>query len=191
MKREEILKLFPEATDAQIDEIMKAHNKEVQAEKKTAEQYKTGAEEAEALRKQLAEIESKGLSDTEKMQKQIEEQEKRIAELTAQNQFAEINAYASSKGFIGDQASVVLKSFGGNVEAAKLAIDSIVGLKGEWETAAALAKEQEIAKSSGNPGGTDGGNGGEEKSSAVQFVEQHFAGQKNDNSNILNNYLGR
>lgn len=192
MKREDILKLFPEATDAQISEMLNAHHKEVQAEKKAAEQYKASAEENEALKKQIAELESNGLSENEKMQKQIEAQEKRIAELVAQNQLAEISAYASSKGLIGEQAANIVKSFGGNAEAAKAAIDSLVGLKSEWETAAALAKEQELASSSGNPGGSEGGGSGDEnKSSAVQFVESHFSGKKADNNNILNNYLGR
>lgn len=192
MTREQILTLFPDATDEQITAMLNAHHKEVQAEKKIAEQYKNGAEENAALKKQLAEIESKGLSETEKMQKQIEDQQKQIADLTAKNQLAEITSYASSKGFVGEQAATIIQSFVGNVEAAKTAIDSIIGLKGDWENAAALAKEQEIAKSSSNPGGSGGaGNGGDNKTAAEKFVEQHLSGQKFDNSNILNNYLGR
>ena len=80
MKREDVLKLFPEATDAQIDEILKQHNGEVQAVKRTAEQYKGSADEAKSLREQLEELQNKGLSDAEKMQKQIEAQEKTIAD---------------------------------------------------------------------------------------------------------------
>ena len=192
MKREDVLKLFPEATDAQIDEMLKQHNGEVQAVKRTAEQYKGSADEAKSLREQLEELQNKGLSDAEKMQKQIEAQEKTIAELKAQNQMAEINSYASSKGLAGDKVADILKALGGNVEAAKVAIDSIVGLKGEWESGAALAKEQEIAKGASNPGGQGSSGGSDDnKTEAMKFVEQHVIGGGVDNSKIISNYLGR
>jgi hypothetical protein len=193
MTREQILTMFPNATDEQVTAMLNAHHKEVQAEKRNAEMYKTGADEANTLREQLAELQNKGLSDAERMQNQIKAQEKQIAELMMQNQMAEIGAYASSKGLVGEQAQNIIKSFVGNVEAAKTAIDSIVGLKGEWESAAALAKEQEIAKASSNPGGGTGtgGSADDNKSSAVKYVEQHFSASKGDNQNILNHYLGR
>lgn len=192
MQRSDVLKLFPDATDAQITEILNAHHKEVQAEKKASEQFKGVAEENETLKAKIKELENKGLTEAELMQKKIEAQEQQIAELQQQNREAEITTYASSKGLVGDQAANIIKSFGGNVDLAKSAIDSIVGLKGEWETAAAQAKEQEIANNAGNPGGNNGGGDENSKTSAEQFVEQHFIGDNNSGSaDIVSKYLGR
>lgn len=205
MKREDVLKMFPDATEAQITGILNAHHKEVQAEKKTAEQLKGSAEENKLLQEQLEEerrkreeIENKGLSEAEKIQKQnsllmkqFEDfkaaSEKENAALKAQLAFSEIGAYAASKNLIGDSTANILKAFNGDVELAKAAIDSIVGLKTEWESAAALAKEQEIAKMSSNPNGNNLDAGGENKV-ATDMAIASAKRSNTANESILNAY---
>lgn len=204
--REDVMKIVPNATEDQLTAIMIAYNKGLQEEqKKTESARNSNAEETRLLQEQLEEerrkreeVESKGLSDAEKIQKQnsallkqIEESKnasaKEIAELKAQLALSEIGAYAASKNLAGEHIANILKAFNGDVEAAKTAIDSIVGLKGEWESAAALAKEQEIANASLNPGG-QGGTGDDGKGLASKLALRVAQTSKAVNQDALNKY---
>ena len=59
----------------------------------------------------------------------------------------------------------------------------------EKETAAAQAKEQEIANNSTNPGGGTAGKENENKTTAEKLVEKLYGGQK-QNNDILSHYVG-
>lgn len=177
MKREDVIKSFPDATDEQISAIMALHQSELQAEKKNAEEWKNKAGQAQTLEEQIAELErqkteaekqkeeaeNKNLSEVDLLKKELEKNQnasnKQIAELQAQLATSEINAYASSKNLVGEQIANILKAFGGNVEAAKTAIDSIVGYVEEREKSAVSAYEQKLQAETQSPGGSKGGNG--------------------------------
>lgn len=171
MTREDVMGILPEATESQVTGILNALHSELQTEKKAAEEWKAKAGQAQTLEEQLAEAErlkseaekqkeeaeNKNLSEVELLKKELEKSKnasnKQIAELQAQLATAGINAYAASKNLTGENMDVVLKAFGSNIDLAKQAIDKISILKSEWESAAALAKEQEIAAASANPTG--------------------------------------
>ena len=51
MTREDVLKLFPEATDEQITNLLNQNNSEVAREKTKAGQYKAKADSADELQK--------------------------------------------------------------------------------------------------------------------------------------------
>ena len=53
MTREDVLKLFPEATDEQITNLLNQNNSEVAREKTKAGQYKAKADSADELQKKL------------------------------------------------------------------------------------------------------------------------------------------
>ena len=60
MKREDVLKLFPEATDEQITNLLNQSNKEVLNEKNKIAQYKEKADKADELQAKIDELESNG-----------------------------------------------------------------------------------------------------------------------------------
>ena len=72
MTREDVLKLFPEATDEQITNLLNQNNSEVATEKNKVKQYKAKAESADELQKKLDELEAGNLSDLEKANKDLE-----------------------------------------------------------------------------------------------------------------------
>ena len=117
----------------------------------------------------------------------------RINELERENKRKDIAAYATSKGLTGEQVDNVLKAFGDDVDVAKGAIDSISQIISDNRTAAAQAKEQELAGNASNPGGGNAGSGnggaGDEKSSAEKLATKLFGGQKQKND-ILSHYVG-
>ena len=71
MTREDVLKLFPEATDEQITNLLNQNNSEVATEKNKVKQYKAKAESADDLQKKLDELEAGNLSDLEKANKDL------------------------------------------------------------------------------------------------------------------------
>ena len=121
--------------------------------------------------------------------KEMELLRQKIAQLESENAKKDILAYATSKGLSGKNVANVLAAYGDNVDSSKSSIDAICSIISARETAAATAKEQEIASKASNPGGGNGGGAGTEKSSAEKIAEKLYPGNKTENS-ILSHYVG-
>lgn len=188
MKREDLAALG--LTDEQIEKIIAENSKDVQNANKNADKYKTELESlkesavnAEELQKKIEEIEQSKMTETEKIAKELEKANQRVADL-------------EKLGAIRDQREAAITKFHVTAEQAKQIVkddgsfdyDVLGQIIADKESAAALAKEQEIANLSGNPGGQGAGGSGDGKSSAVKLVERHFGGQK-QNNDVLSHYL--
>lgn len=186
MKREDVLKLFPEATDEQITNLLNQSNKEVLNEKNKVAQYKEKADKADELQAKIDELESNGLSETEKANKALETANARIAELEKAQTLANQRAAAAEKFKVtAEQAAQIVKddgTFDYNV------LGQIIT---EKETAAAKAKEDEIAAGSQNPGGGNGGNGKEETDAEKMAKEigGAFSDANKTAESVLKNYM--
>lgn len=188
MKREELTALG--LTDEQIEKIIAENSKDIQNANKNADKYKAeldslkeSAANAEELQKKIEEIEQSKMTETEKIAKELEKANQRVADL-------------EKLGAIRDQREAAITKFHVTAEQAKQIVkddgsfdyDVLGQIIADKESAAALAKEQEIANLSGNPGGQGAGGSGDGKSSAVKLVERHFGGQK-QNNDVLSHYL--
>lgn len=172
MTREDVLKLFPEATDEQITALINQNNSEVVREKEKTEKLKADAKKAEELQKKLDEMESDNLSEIEKANKEKEAALNSVSDLQKQLNEMTFRTKLADKGIAGEQAEGIVKSFfAGDFEAATNSISQIVT---ERETAAAAAKEQEILKNTPNPGGNSpaGTDGNEKKPADVENIEK-------------------
>lgn len=157
MTREDVLKLFPEATDEQITNLLNQNNSEVATEKNKAKQYKAKADTADNLQKQLDEIQAGNLTELEKANKALDTANQQIADLQKSNAIRDQREAAMTNFKItAEQAKTVVKDDG------SLDYTELGKIMSEKETAAAQAKEQEIAKhqdipgGDSNKGGTDG-----------------------------------
>lgn len=189
MTREDVIKLFPEATDDQVTKILNQNHAEVEKEKGKSESLKAeldglkeSATSAEELQKKIEEIEQSKLTETEKIAKELEKSNAKVAELeksiSIQNQRA---SAAENYKITAEQAKQVIKD-DGTVDHAILG--QIIADK---ESAAALAKEQEIASLSGNPGGQGvSGSDGNSVATDIAVASAKRAGAVNET--ILNNY---
>lgn len=167
MTREDVLKLFPEATDEQVTNLLNQNNSEVAREKNKVNQYKEKAAKADELQSQLDEINDKGLSENEKLNKALETANQTIADLQKANAIRDLREKAMSDFKItAEQAKTVVKE-DGSFDTAVLG--QIIT---EKETASATAKEQEIANKAGNPGGGNGGSG-EEVSKGAEMAKKY------------------
>jgi len=188
MTRDDVLKLFPDATDEQITNLLNQNNSEVAKEKNKANQYKDKANSADELQKRLDELEAGQLTEVEKANKALEAANEQIAKLQKDNAIRDQREAAMTNFKItADQAKSVVKDDG------SLDYESLGKIISEKETASAKAKEEEIANNSTNPGGgsATGGNG-DDKTEAEKVAEnigKSLAGVNESAKSIVESYM--
>lgn len=120
MTRDDVLKLFPEATDDQITNLLNQNNSEVAKEKNKASQYKAKADKADELQTQLDELQAGNMTELEKANKALETANQQIAKLQKDNAVRDLRESAMSDfGITAEQAKIVVKE-GGSFDTAVL-----------------------------------------------------------------------
>lgn len=184
MTREDVLKLFPEATDEQITNLLNQNNSEVAKEKNKVSQYKAKADTADSLQKQLDDLQAGNLTELEKANKALETANQQIADLQKNNAIRDQREAAMTNFKItAEQAKTVVKDDG------SLDYTELGKIMSEKETAAAQAKEQEIAKHQDIPGGGSAGGSRKEKTADVENAEQITFGNPAANAEAKNYYV--
>lgn len=183
MTREDVLKLFPDATDEQITNLLNQNNSEVVKEKNKASQYKAKADTADDLQKQLEEIQAGNMTELEKANKALETANQQIADLQKNNAIRDQREAAMTNFKItAEQAKIVVKDDG------SLDYTELGKIMSEKETAAAQAKEQEIAKNQDIPGGGSNKGGADNKTNAEKIAESLISNTPKNND-ILSHYI--
>lgn len=184
MTREDVLKLFPEATDEQITNLLNQNNSEVAKEKNKVSQYKAKADTADSLQQQLDDLQAGNLTELEKANKALETANQQIADLQKSNAIRDQREAAMTNFKItAEQAKTVVKDDG------SLDYTELGKIMSEKETAAAQAKEQEIAKNQDIPGGGSAGGSDKEKTADVENAEQISFGNPAANAEAKNYYV--
>lgn len=184
MKREDLIAMG--LSEENADKIMADYGSSVQKAKAKADEYKTKADKAEELQKQLDDIEQGKLTEVEQANKNLEKANARIAELEKAQAIANQRASAASKfNVTAEQAEQIVKDDG------SFDYDVLGKIISEKETAAAQAKEQEIAKGSTNPGGgTAGGDKGKtEAEKTAESIGKTLAGTNQAAKSVVDSYL--
>lgn len=186
MTRDDIMKLFPDATDEQITNLLNQSNSELAREKAKADKYKADAQKADDLQKQLDDLNSQNLSDIEKANKALETANGRIAELEkAQAIATQRNSVAEKFKVTSEQAKQIVKDDG------SFDYDILGQIISDKEKAAATAKEQEIANNATNPGGGSAGGSGskDEKPDDVKNAESITFGTQSAEQSAKDYYV--
>lgn len=177
-----------EPTDEQVSNYLNQVNGETKKEKDRADGYKAKADTADDLQKQLDELQAGNLTELEKANKALDTANKQIAELQKNNAIRDLREKAMTDFKVtAEQAKAIVKE-DGSFDTAELG-----KIMSEKETAAAQAKEQEIAKGSTNPGGgTAGGNkddGKTEAEKAAESIGKTLAGTNQAAKSVVDSYL--
>lgn len=189
MTRDDVIKLFPEATDEQITKLLNQNNTEIANEKEKSKKIKTelddlkaSAGSAEELQKKIEEIEQSKMTDKERFENELKKANQKIADLEKDARIRDSRAAAAEKFKVtAEQAKQIVKDDG------SFDYDVLGQIIADKESAAALAKEQEIASLSGNPGGQGaGGSDGNSVAKDIAVASAKRAGAANES--ILNNY---
>lgn len=182
MKREELTAMG--LTDEQIEKIIAENSKDVQAANAKATKNNAELERLQGIEKEFNAMKDQNLSEQEKAAKQLEEANNRIAELEKAQTLATQRTNAAEKFKItSEQAAQVLKDDG------SFDFDALGKIISDKETAAAQAKEQEIANGSTNPGGGSAVGGGKEKTADVENAEKISFGSNSASEEAKNHYV--
>ena len=189
MTREDVKKIFPDATDEQITSFLNQSNSDVAKEKAKNQKLKEDAEKAKALETELEELKKQNMSEAEKAelerQKEKAANEKRISDLesalkTSQKEAltGKITSIFASAGMKGDAYAGAIKAFSNmNVEdalkEAQTFVDGISEVNKSTLDTAKAAWEKEALEKTPNPGGGVSGGKKEEKSAAAEFAKNY------------------
>jgi DNA repair ATPase RecN len=191
MTREDVKKIFPDATDEQITSFLNQLNSDVAKEKAKAQKVKEQAEKADALEKELEELKQQNMTDAEKAelerQKEKAANEKRISDLesalaTSQREAltGKITSIFASAGMKGDAYAGAIKAFS-NMDAedalkeAQNFVDEISEINKSTLDTAKAAWEKEALENTPNPGGGKSGGEPEKKSEASEYAKAYSA----------------
>lgn len=183
MTREDVIKLFPDATDEQITNLLNQNNSEVAKEKNKVNQYKAKADKADELQTQIDEIQAGNMTELEKANKALETANQKIADLQKNNAIRDLREKAMTDFKVtAEQAKTIIKE-DGSFDTAELG-----KIMSEKETAAAQAKEQEIAKNQDIPGGGSNKGGADNKTNAEKIAESLISNAPKNND-VLSHYI--
>lgn len=174
-----------EPTDEQVSNYLNQVNGETKKEKEKADQYRAKADNADELQKKLDELEAGNLTELEKANKALDTANQQIAELQKKNAIRDLREKAMTDFKVtAEQAKTIVKE-DGSFDTAELG-----KIMSEKETAAAQAKEQEIANNSTNPGGgTAGSNKDNTKTADVENAEKITFGSNSATTEAKNHYV--
>lgn len=182
MKREELTAMG--LTDEQIEKIIAENSKDVQAANAKANKNSEELTRLRELEKEYTAMKDKDLSDSERLQKDLDSANAKIAELEKKQVIADQRSNAASKFNISaEQAAQVIKDDG------SFDYEVLGKIISDKETAAAQAKEQEIANGTTNPGGGSAGGGGKEKTADVENAEKISFGSNSASEEAKNHYV--
>ena len=175
-----------EPTDEQVSNYLNQVNGETKKEKDRADGYKAKADTADGLQKQLDELQAGNLTELEKANKALDTANQQIAELQKNNAIRDLREKAMTDFKVNAEKAKTIVKEDGSFDTAELG-----KIMSEKETAAAQAKEQEIANGSTNPGGgTAGGNkaGADNKTNAEKIAESLISNAPKNND-VLSHYI--
>ena len=191
MTREDVKRIFPDATDDQITSFLNQSNSDVAKEKVKAQKAKDQADKAEALEKELEELKKQNMTEAEKAelerQKEKAANEKKISDLESALKAAQkdaltgkITSIFASAGMKGDAYAGAIKAFS-NMDAedalkeAQTFVDGISEVNKSTLDTAKAAWEKEALESTPNPGGGKPGGEPEKKSEASEYAKAYSA----------------
>lgn len=191
MTREDVKKIFPDATDEQITSFLNQSNSDVAKEKAKNQKLKEDAEKAKVLETELEELKKQNMSEAERTelehQKEKATNEKRISDLESALKAAQkdaltgkITSIFASAGMKGDAYAGAIKAFS-NMDAedalkeAQTFVDGISEVNKSTLDTAKAAWEKEALENTPNPGGGKSGGEPEKKSEASEYAKAYSA----------------
>ena len=182
-----------EPTEEQITSLLNSVMDETKSERDKAEKYKTDAEKASDLQKQIELIQNNGLSEAEQTKKQLEAAATEIEALKKQNITSEIKAILNSSGLTETEYAAFLDGFvSSDIETSKQRANAFVETISNREKAINTKVREELMDETKGLGGK-GSQGGEQKSEAVKTAEQLAVGNSESiktSQSALNYYSG-
>lgn len=170
MNREELIAMG--LTEEQVQSVMKSHGQVTQSLQAQIAQSNLEMARLRGVEVEFNNLKAQTPKQEPKKQENPEllEAQRQIAELRSDMNRKEIANYALSKGINAEQSANILIALGDNVEAAKLAIDSIGQIISNTDKSARDSEKQMLLNSTPNPSGMSYQPQTETQSSAEQIA---------------------
>ena len=178
MTRDEIVKLFPTASEEAISALLNMHHSELNAEKAKNKADASDKDTIKSLQEQLEALQNKDLTDSEKLQKQIDELTKanQTANQTIKNM--EMKAELLGKGIAAEDADKFIAAMKADKFDASI-LETMINN-------AVAAKEKADLKNTPNLGGSAGEEVGNK---VVEGIIKGLYSSDNKPQDILSNYI--
>lgn len=183
MKREDLLAMG--IGEENIEKIMADYGSATQKANADLAALKEKAGKVDELQKKVDELEAGNLSEIEKANKALDAANKTIAEMQKSNAIRDQRESAMTNFKItADQAKKIVKDDG------SLDYTELGKIMSEKETAAAQAKEKEIAGNQANPnGGSAGGDTKTDAEKTAEAIGKTLSGSNKAAESIVESYL--
>lgn len=177
MTREDVKKIFPDATEEQISNFLNQSNADVAKEKSKTQSLKEKADKADELQKRIDAIEQQNMTELEKEKKRADDAEALAAERAIALTMAKVTSVFAEAGMVGDTYKGAIKAFSAMSEedALKEATTFVNGISENRKTALEAAKsewESEKLKNTPNPGGNTPPSN-EDESAAAKYAKEY------------------
>ena len=191
MTREDVKKIFPDATDEQITSFLNQSNSDVAKEKAKAQKLKERADRADGLEKELEDLKQQNMTEAEKTElerqkekaavdKELADLRSELAESKREALISKITSTFVDAGLSKDTYAGAIKAFS-NMDAedalkeAQTFVDGISEEKKSTLDTAKAAWEKEALEKTPNPGGGKSGGEPEKKSEASEYAKAYSA----------------
>ena len=177
MTREDVKKIFPDATEEQISNFLNQSNADVAKEKSKTQSLKEKADKADELQKRIDAIEQQNMTELEKEKKRADDAEALAAERAIALTMAKVTSVFAEAGMVGDTYKGAIKAFSAMSEedSLKEATTFVNGISEIRKTALEAAKsewESEKLKNTPNPGGNTPPSN-EDESAAAKYAKEY------------------
>lgn len=178
MTRQDVLKLFPTATEEAITQMLNMHNSELEGEKSKNKADAKDKETIKSLQEQIEALQNKDLTEVDKLQKQIDKLNAENQQATQTIRNMEMKTALLGQGLSTDDADKFIAQMG------KDTFDASV--LGEIIKNAIAQKEKDDLHKTPNPTGAKGGT--DTRSDAEKLASSLYSNNSNAPKDILSNY---
>ena len=180
MKREDIKKLFPEATEEQITNILNQHNSEVQGEKTKSATDKAELERLKAVETELQVEKDKNLTAEQKLQKALDDANVEKSKFLKETSRLAVKAKLAETGLKEEDYKDILDSFvTEDSEKSVASANAFTALMAKQKADIETQTREKILDETKNPGGGAGG-GGDTKSASEKLASDIMQGTKSN-----------
>lgn len=170
MKREDVKKLFPDATDEQISALLDINGTDIKDAKKNnvdPKVLKQLQEDSEAYKK----LQEANLTDAEKIRKALQDADAAKLDFTKKSNKLDVEKILVAAGLVEEDYKDLIDTLvSDDAEKSKAAATAFAGLVSKQKEAAVQKTKEEMMDGTQTPGG-DGGSEDKEKTPDIKFAE--------------------
>lgn len=188
MKREDIIKLFPDATDEQINAILNQHHADAGKEFAKTASLQAEVNRLKPFETKAGELETANMTAEQKAQRAIDEANIEKAKFQQQTNRLAIEKLFVAAGYTEDKYSKFLDDIvTEDLERSKRIAEAHIGMAASERDAAKAATVAELTRQMPRPGA--GAPGGEEKTDGEKMAVAAANRGNADTKKIMDNYL--